>query len=190
MPSNRTVARGIAALAAAAAVCLSLAACGYHLRESSQPIGAELTSLAIPLMESSSSTIGFEAEFTTIVRDEFIRYSQVPLVPRERAAAVLIGRIHEIRTEPYSYALNKTEVQGASRNYPVTRSRWLYVTMDAKLVESATGKTLWEVNGMEDKATYPVGTDPLANRAYERSAIEEIARRLAERMFQATMERF
>lgn len=190
MSSKPMVARGVAAVVAAAIVYLSFAGCGYRLRESSQPMGNELTSLAIPLMESTSSTIGFEAEFTQIVREEFIRYSQVPLVPRERAAAVLIGRIHEIRTEPFSYSLNRTQVQDTTRNYPVTRSRWLYVTMDAKLVESATGKTLWEVNGLEEKSTYTVGTDPLANRAYERSAIEEIARRLAERMFQETMERF
>ena len=38
--------------------------------------------------------------------------------------------------------------------------------------------------------TFAVGTDPLANRYNERNAVRQIARRLAERIYLKTMERF
>jgi len=169
---------------------VSLIGCGYKLRGTGDPIGLEIRSLAIPLIESPSSRLGFEVDFTSQVIQEFAGYAKIPLVSRDEAQAVLIGRIVEIEREPLSYEVIQTTVQGESTNYEVTRVRRLRVKLDAKLVDRATGKVIWEERAMEEKASYQVVTDPLVTRFSERKALEELARRLAKRIYMKTMERF
>ncbi len=62
--------------------------------------------------------------------------------------------------------------------------------MDAKLLEKATGKTIWKEDGMEEQTRYVVTDDPLTNRYNEKMAVEKIARRLVDRLYLKTMERF
>ena len=61
---------------------LLLAGCGYSLRADGEPVGIQLESLAIPLFSSTSSEIGFEADFTKVIRQEFISHARVPWFPR------------------------------------------------------------------------------------------------------------
>ena len=54
-------------------VCIILlsvfqAGCGYQFRADGEPVGIQLESLAIPLFSSTSSEIGFEADFTKMIR--------------------------------------------------------------------------------------------------------------------------
>ncbi len=152
--------------------------CGYQFRSIGEPIGIEISSLAIPLMESSSSSLGFEGDFTKIIRDEFISHSKVPLVPRDEAAMVLIGKVVDIKTSPVSYQAE------------ITQTRWLKIRLDAGLVDRATGKVIWRDKSMEEKAVFSVATDPLTNRYNQRKAMQTIAQRFAERLYLHTMERF
>lgn len=167
-----------------------LLGCGYRFRADGKPSGIDIPSLAIPLMESPSTALGFESDFTKTVRDEFISYADVPLVPREEAAMVLVGKISEISSEPLTYRITQTTVQGKTTNYEVTNSRRLIVRLDVKLIERATGKTIWADESMEDRALYPVTLDPLMNRYNQRKALQEIAGRLVDRIYLKTMERF
>jgi Lipopolysaccharide-assembly len=158
--------------------------CGYKVQPVGRPVGIDIQSLAIPIVESTSSLAGFEGDFTRMIRQEFVSHSSVPLVSREEAQMVLLGRIHTIKTDPLGYSL------AVSRDYPVTSSRWLIMRLEAKLVDRHTGKTIWTEKDLEEKASYQVGQDPLVNRHNERRAIEEIAGRLAKRIYLKTMERF
>jgi len=153
-------------------------------------VGIEIPSLSIPLMESTSSTLGFENDFTKVIQEEFISHANVPLVPRAEAAMVLIGKVIEIETVPLTYDITQSTVQGTVTSYEVTDSRRMKIKLDAKLLERATGKVVWEEKGMEEKARYSVSTDPLANRYNKKQALQEIARRLAGRLYLKTMERF
>jgi hypothetical protein len=164
--------------------------CGYRLRDTRKPMGIHITSLAIPLIASTSSTKGFEADFTRIIREEFVSHSTIPLVPKDEASAVLIGRVYEIKTEPLNYTLEQNRVQGQVTTYEVTRTRRLKIKLDAKLVDRTIGKVLWEDNAMQDKAAFSVGIDPLTTRHNERKALQEIVRRLANRIYLKTMEQF
>jgi hypothetical protein len=163
---------------------LVLARCGYKVQPVGRPVGIDIQSLAIPILESTSSLAGFEGDFTRMIRQEFVSHSRVPLVPREEAQMVLLGRIHTIKTDPLGYSL------AVSRDYPVTSSRWLIMRLEARLVDRRTGKTVWTEKDLEEKASFQVGGDPLVNRHNERRAIEEIAGRLAKRIYLKTMERF
>jgi len=172
-------------------LALIFSGCGYHLQADGEPVGIDIPSLAIPLMESTSSTLGFEADLTRVIRDEFISHSKVPLVPRDEAEIVLIGKISEVRTDSPTYDMTSTNnVSGNNTYYAVTNSRRLWITLDAKLLEKATGKTIWKEDGMEEQARYVVSSDPLTNRYNEKMAVEKIARRLVDRLYLKTMERF
>jgi outer membrane lipopolysaccharide assembly protein LptE/RlpB len=167
-----------------------VAGCGYHFRGTGKPVGLQIESLAIPLMESTSSSLGFEGDFTRIIREEFASHAKFPLVSREMASTVLIGKVYDIKTDPYTYNITQTYVRGEKTNYSATSARWLRIKLDVKLVDRNTGKVIWHDRKMEEKATFAVGTDPLANRYNEKRAAQEIARTLAQRIYQKTMERF
>lgn len=153
-------------------------------------MGTTIQSLAIPLVESTSSDLGFESDFTNALRNEFISHTSVPLVSRDKAEMVLIGKIDEIKTEPLTYDIVRNTIQGETTSYEVTNSRRLKIRLDAKLLERASGRIIWEVEGMEEKARYPVSEDPLVNRYNREKALQEIAGRLAERIFSNALERF
>lgn len=168
-------------------VCMS---CGYSFRATGEPLGIKLESLAIPMIESTSSEIGFEAAFTRIVRNKFIAQGKVPLVSVEKAQAVLTGRVYEIWTEPISYETTQQTVSGVVTNFEVTRSRRLRLTLDMRLTDTRTGKVIWHEKAMQEKAIFAVSEDPLETQYNQRLAEEYIARQLADRIFLKTMERF
>jgi len=164
--------------------------CGYQLRATGEPLGISIESLAVSLVESTSSNLGFEAEFTSALRDEFINRGRVPLVPLDRAHMSLTGTIYEIRTDPLSFDTNEVEVGGTKTIYSTTNSRRLTVKLDMTLVDRKSGEVIWHDKAMEEKASFAVGTEPLVNRYNEKRALETISRNLAARIYSRTMDRF
>ncbi|NNG08033.1 MAG: hypothetical protein HKM90_09905 [Desulfobacteraceae bacterium] len=164
--------------------------CGYYFRATGAPMGIKLDSLAIPMVESTSSNIGFEAAFTKNVRDKFISQGKVPLVSTEEAQAVLSGRVYDIRIEPLSYRTEQQLVSGVLTTFEVTTSRRLVVKLEMQLKDMKTGKVIWHEKAIEEKGTFAVSEDPLVTQFNQRLALEVIARTLADRIFLKTMERF
>lgn len=164
-------------------ISLSLPGCGYQLQATNKPKGIDIPSLAIPLMTSPSSSLGFEGDFTEMIRREFVSHSRIPLVSKEEAAFVLVGDVEEIRTEPLSYRVT-------DGTFELTGSRWLKIRLAARLVNRTTGEVVWNDGAMEEKVSYAVDPDPLKTRYNERRAVRRIAQLLAERIYQRTMERF
>jgi hypothetical protein len=142
------------------------------------------------MFSSTSSEIGFEADFTKVIRQEFISYGKVPIVPEEKAQMVLVGKIREIRADPLTYRTQDFTLGGYTSTYEVTKSRKLRVRVEVQLLDRRQGKIVWREPGMEEQASYTVSTDPLEMRYSERQALEKIAGRLAKRIYSRTMERF
>ena len=166
------------------------AGCGYQFRASGEPVGISIESLAIPLFSSASSEIGFEADFTRVIRDEFISHARVPLAPEERAEKVIMGRIYDIRTDPLTYSSRDLTVSGQVRTDEVTRSRRLRLKLDVQLVDRRAGKVIWQDRTMTGEANFAVDPDPMVTRYNQRAALESIARSLARKIYLKTMERF
>ena len=166
------------------------AGCGYQFRATGEPLGIGLESLAIPLVESSSSVLSFESDFTRVIRNEFISRGRVPLVPLERAQMSLIGNVYEIRTDPLSFDTRAVEVNGTTGSYSTTNSRRLTVKLEMKMVDQKSGEVIWHDKSMVEKSTFAVGTEPLVNRDNEKRALEAISRNLAVRIYNRTMDRF
>ena len=160
-----------------------LAGCGYSLQATGQPAGMTISSLSIPMMTSPSSTLGFEADFTRVIRREFVSHSQIPLVSSDKANMLLTGVINRIRTDPLSYRVGEDK-------FEVTTSRWLIIRLDAKLVDRKSGNIVWHDPNMEEKVAFSVSSDPMITAYNERKAAEAAAKLFAERIYMKTMERF
>jgi hypothetical protein len=166
------------------------AGCGYHFSAHGKPVGITMTNIAIPLVTSSSSEKGFEADFTRIIREEFLSHSVVPIVETEQADMVLTGNISEIETRPLSFDSQQYMVGGRSVTHETTNSRRLKIRLDISLVERATGKTIWHDDSIVEDAQFSVESDPLITQYNQRQALIQISRLLAKRIYLKTMERF
>ena len=164
--------------------------CGYRFRATGEPVGINYRSLAIPLMTSTSSDKGFEADFTRIIRQEFISNATVPFMSEDKAQAVLRGKIHDIKTEPLAYDIQQLRVQGHLTTHKVTRSRRLKIKLAVKLTDRDSGAVLWRDAAMVEEASFIINEDPLETRYNQQLAVEEIARRMAKRIYLKTMDRF
>ncbi len=170
-------------------ICL-MAGCGYHFKSDGEAVGVSLENLAIPLFTSTSSDIGFEADFTRIIREEFISHARVPLVPEERAHTVLIGRIIEIRTDPMGYDSKLFTGDGRSGAFSVTNTRRLRIRLDVQLIDRVQGKVLWHDASIEERTSFQVQTNARATQFFQEQAVEKLARRAAKKIYQRTLERF
>lgn len=164
--------------------------CGYQFRADGKPVGINIYSIAIPLVTSASSEMGFEADFTRIIREEFISHAKIPIVSMEQADKILKGRIHEINTQPLTYDSTERNVAGRVISHETTSSRRLKIRLDISLTDRATGKTIWRDASMEENARFNVVPDPLVTQYNKQQALIQISRLLAKRIYMQTMERF
>ena len=164
--------------------------CGYSFRADGRPVGIDISSLAIPLIESSSSDRGFESEFTAVLRNEFMSHGRVPLKDRNEAEMTLEGNIFEIDSQPLTYNSVQKSISGRVYTNETTSSRRLTLKLDIRLIENKTGKIVWRDNSMTEEESFSVTSDPLVNRHNRQEALKKIARLLSEKVYQKTMERF
>ncbi|MFC1891464.1 LPS assembly lipoprotein LptE [Thermodesulfobacteriota bacterium] len=169
---------------------LFVSGCGYRFREAGEPVGIDIGSIAIPMMSSTSSETGFEADFTGVIREEFINNSKIPIVSAAKADAVLTGRIYDISTQAITYDVTEQTISGQTVSYETTSSRRLIIMLDVKLVDKSSGKTIWYESAMKDEARYDVGTDPLSNRYNQQQALKEVAGLIAKKIYLKTLDRF
>jgi outer membrane lipopolysaccharide assembly protein LptE/RlpB len=170
--------------------CLLVTGCGYRFRKAGVPIGVALDTIAIPLFPTTSSFVGYEADFTRILREEFITHSRVRIVSKENAQAVLSGSIYSIITEPLTYRVRKQTIHGFVSTDEITRSREMRVRVEAKLTDRETGTILWEDGSFTRERSFSVSSDPLRTRYNQRKAFIAIAQDIATRIYSKTMERF
>ena len=169
------------------AVC---SACGYGFRVRGTPLGISIDSIAIPLFESTSTDRGLEAQFTEIIRNEFISRSSINIVEKEQAGAIISGKIYEIETQPLSYNMEMRSVGGNIVTYETDGTRKLIIKVGITMTDSATGKIIWHEDSMREEAIFKVSKDPLQNRYNKEQAIKNIAGLMAKRIYLNAMERF
>jgi outer membrane lipopolysaccharide assembly protein LptE/RlpB len=171
-------------------LCSLGSGCGYHFRVVGKPTGITLDSIAIPLFSSTSTFLGYEGEFTRILRDEFITHSRVKIMREGQAQAVLSGSIYSITTEPLTYTVQRQTIHGYSSTDEVTSSRTMTIRVRAALTDRATGAIIWQDSNLTGEADFSVSADPLVDRYNQRQAFISIARDIATRIYFQTMERF
>lgn len=171
-------------------IVLLLAGCGYHLRQSGRPLGLKIQSLAVPMVKSPASTLGFEGEFTKIIREEFISHSSLELVSRDKADAILMASVSRINTRAIGYDITRNTFQDHTINYQVTNKRRIWVRVDARLIDRKSGALVWQEKDIREQADFVVSQNPLETRYNRQLAVRSMARNVASRLFALTMERF
>ncbi|MFO8088418.1 MAG: LPS assembly lipoprotein LptE [Desulfatiglandaceae bacterium] len=179
-------------------VCLMLLSsfstgCGYSISSPAGPAGpavSGISGLAVSLVESPSSNLGFEAEFTRMLRKEFISYSGLPLMSERDAPYVLECRVQKISTRSRRYKSTRTVVQGEEQVYWRTSGRRMSVDIDARLVEQATGNVIWHDDSIVETADWDLGADSLSDRDAQRAAVRRLAERVAAKLYSRTVDRF
>jgi hypothetical protein len=167
--------------------------CGYSISSPGGPAGAAvsgISGLAISLVESPSSNLGFEAEFTRILRKEFISYSGLPVMSEQDAPYLLECRVQKISTRPRRYRSTRTVFQGEEYVYWRTSRRRMSVDIEVRMIEKATGKIIWHDDSIVETADWNLGGDPLADRDAQRAALRTLAERLAAKLYSRTVDRF
>ncbi|MFC1821380.1 hypothetical protein ACFL9T_01645 [Thermodesulfobacteriota bacterium] len=173
------------------ALCLGFGqGCGYSFRATGEPLGITIESIAVPLVESTSTDLGFEADVTRVIREEFISRASIPVMPAEKADTVLTAKVYDIKIVPIAFDVQERNVAGTQVSYSVTSTRRLIIRLEAKFTDRRSGKVIWHEPRMREQATFKVDQDPLVTDYNQRMAAERIARRLSIRMFLKTMERF
>lgn len=160
-------------------IALSLfAACGYHFRGSGELPGGVKT-VYIRQFENRTSDVAIETQFTNDLVDEFLLNRKEALVKNEKAAdAVIQCVIQTSRTQTISRGANLQ-----------TQQRRLIITVDVSVFDR-TGKRVWFAKGITANQQYdvaPVKQDTLSNR---RQAIDDLSRKMAERIYDRLTEDF
>ena len=180
----------IGAVICAAFLILFAAGCGYKPSGSAVPDRMDISGLALSIVGSTSSSLGFEAEFTRTIRQEFISFSGIPLMTEADAPYILECNVREINTRPVRYTSKKSIIQGRESVFWRTAARELSIVVEARLIERATGNVLWHDSSIVENSTWNLRADPLADREAERVAVRKIAERIASQLYSRTAARF
>lgn len=170
--------------------CSLMSACGYRFTGAGVRIGPGYDTLAIPVFPSTSSFLGYEGEFTKVLREQFIRHSRLKIVSKDNAQVVLSGTIYSISTEPLTYSVTEQTIHGYTSTDTVTTSREMRVRVNVQLIDRQKGDIIWQDSDLSDTASFSVSSDPLRTRYRQRQAFIAIAQDLATRIYSKTMERF
>ena len=160
-----------------ALVGLACAGCGYHRARLDNPLLANYHTIAIPYFKNKTFEPGAEKIFTDAFMQEFIESRKLKIVSESQADVILYGTVKNLKED--SVAQNANDK---------TLEYLLFITLDLKLEERATGKVLWSRKGLRHVEDYPVYDDKIQlSETAKRVALQKIAADLAERSHDSIM---
>ncbi|HSB03646.1 MAG TPA: LPS assembly lipoprotein LptE [Thermodesulfobacteriota bacterium] len=151
--------------------CLILVGgCGYQLsgKETHAPPG--VNSISIPTLINQTLEPGIEIPFTQAFLREFIQDKRVKVVDRREADSVLEGIIKSFSIFSVSY-----DKSGYALEYQTVAV--IDITLKKK-----SGEILWKEKDLLERAWYRTNPNVIATEDNKVSAIQQIAKSLAERI--------
>lgn len=156
---------------------LALWGCGYHIAGSEKPASRGFYAVAIPIFDNRTSEPQAEFIFTEALRREFLKRGGLRLVPVQEADVVFRGKIIKLAA---------TDVAHARFNQAI-ESRF-FVTLDVRCEDRRTGTIIWQDNQLTYSRSYPYGETATDSYQGRRAALEYIAERVAERIYDRFVE--
>jgi hypothetical protein len=150
---------------------LVLGGCGYHFSGEGRGPQPGLQRIAIPVFDNDTTETRLEALFANSLRREFIVRSALQVVPEEEAEAIFRGRIVKVWTAELAHLQAEKTIE--------TR---IYVTVDVRCQNAASGAMLWQDNHLTYHARYFQSPDPLVSYESRRRAEATLAQELAVRI--------
>lgn len=156
---------------------LSVPACGYRFAGSGN-LPSGIVSVHVNMFKNNSAETGLENVITNDLIYEFTRKKKGAVTNSDQAEGILTGVITSVRTDTIAH-------QGQSASL----TRRVKVSVDIKLTDRA-GSEIWSEDNMTESEAFDVVSDKQTNELRKRDAINEVSKRLAERIFNRLTEDF
>jgi outer membrane lipopolysaccharide assembly protein LptE/RlpB len=144
--------------------------CGYRFTGGGD-FPFKVKSIFVPIFENRSAETGIETVITNDFVYEFTRSSNVRVVEKEIADAVLWGVLTSLSTQTVSRSGTQTPLE-----------RRVRLSLDLKLTDRQ-GKVLWATRGFSDDESYEVSRDKFSTEQRKRAAIKTLSKRMAEMIY-------
>jgi hypothetical protein len=158
-------------------ILLTCFSCAYKF-SGEGPLPSGVTSVQIPMFANRTGETGIENVFTNDLINEFILKRKSALRTQEDAEATIIGAIEYIRDITIAHKTQRTSTQ-----------RRVIASVALRLID-AKGQTLWSASGITANEAYEVTDDKLATEQNKREALNELSKRLAEKLFNRLTDNF
>lgn len=132
------------------------------------------TELYVPVFTNLTDEVAIEDMFTSAMRKTVADSSDARLVSKKYADGIIDGTIVSYSSVPVFFS--------ASGTVSVYR---LTITINVKLVQVITNKTLWEMNGFTESLDFYPINDPVLTKERERDTINLLATSMMQRAFDA-----
>ncbi len=136
----------------------TISGCGYS---SKSLYDRNISSIYIPIFDNTTFRRGLEFELTKAVKDEIMNRTSLRIVQKDSADTILHGEIVDV-TENVLIQNNVDDI---------VESRYT-ISVDVKLVDRRTERTLFEESGLKESAEFIVNRGENINTA----AAEDITR--------------
>jgi outer membrane lipopolysaccharide assembly protein LptE/RlpB len=158
-------------------VALFFSACGYRFAGSGNlPEGIQ--TIAIDIFENRTTETGLENTITNDLIYEFTRKGRSVQKNRKKADAILTGVIESERISTISRQSQQSAL-----------ARRVEITVSLKLTGS-DGRVKWSASNVSASEDYDVATDRQVTDINKRKAIENLSKKLAERVYNRLTEDF
>ncbi len=158
-----------------------LTACGYHVGGQGALIPKSIKTIAVPAFTNNSNYPKLARLLPTDIARELISRTHYTIIADpSQADAVLEGSL-------VNYTSYGTIVDPISGRATAAQ---LVVTLNVTLTERLTGKTLYSVSGAEFRERYEVSVNPQVYFDESGTAIERVARDVAQSVVSGILENF
>lgn len=167
LPPYRNCSLCIAILTAA----VLAASCGYRFSGQGEfPYGVK--KIAVEVFKNRSAEVGLENTVASSLIYELTRSGQVTVTEVEKADAVIRGTIQQVADR----SVSRSELL-------IAEERRVFLRVDLQLSRIG-GKTLWSAEGLQEDEAFTVSEDRAVTEANRRKALDQLTRRLAEKIYQ------
>lgn len=156
---------------------LSFSACGYGFSGSGY-LPSGIRSIHVNMFANNSTKTGFENVITNDIIYEFTRKKKDALTKSDQADGILTGLVASVRTDTIVH-----------KEVGTSLSRRVTISVNVKLTDR-NGTVVWSEDNMTESEAYDVLSDKQINELKERDAINNISKRLAEKIVNRLTEDF
>ncbi|MGB9735086.1 MAG: LPS assembly lipoprotein LptE [bacterium] len=153
--------------------------CGYNFGRGTGVVPLKVSKIYVPVFINLTNEIGIEDLFTSAMRKTIADSSDAKLVSESEAEGVIYGTIVSYSSVPVFFSST-----GLANVYQLT------VTINIKLVQTMTNKTLWEMKGFTESIDFYPVNDPILTKERERDTINSLAISMTQRVFDAMHSNF
>ena len=177
---NNSTVRLYTSLAALIIIITALVSgCGYNFGRGMGVVPLKVSRLFVPVFINLTDEVAIEDLFTASMRKTIADSSDTKLVSESDAEGIVYGTIVSYSSVPVFFS-----PAGIATVYQLT------ITINVKLVQVITDKTLWEMKGFtESMDFYPIN-DPLLTKEKEKDTINLLAISMTQRAFDAMYSNF